>query len=407
MKIALNITREPLAGITSTNLSLIEHLHSVDVEFIGIELNAFRNFESPVAYRHLQPEWFTHHIVSICDFPLNKIVKKSKSLKDVERHFRPIISTVREILRREKPDVMLISGTYYIPWIFSIAAQRENIPIVLWYAGVLSREVSGNTSNFQKIFRAMEKSIVRRADKIIFPSKLCQNIVLKEVLDSRTVRKGTVIPNPISPIFTRPSKIEQSVEKRIAFVGRYNRIKNLEGFCSLHKKLLKLGWKHEATIVSNISDKDMKKIPKTINVTPSVPIEEIQTFYVTQGLIISPSHFETFGNVPIEAVCLGIPALVNQTMGCSEVLLESGLEGMVVDFNDIETVLQRVQRLCGQHILPRQINNVRKRVDTEYVAYEIASILSNGTLARPTKKKMSRFWTPLSAISKRVVKTNK
>ncbi len=375
MKVALNITREPLAGITSTNLSLLDCLHESDTSFTGIELNAYRTFQSPVIYRHLSPEWFNHHIVSVCDFPLMKIIKKSRSLTDVQAHFHPIIKIVRQILRKEKPDVMLINGSYSFPWILSIAAKKENIPIVLWYAGVLTKEVESMTPKFRHILGQMEKSIVRRAERIIFPSRLCQETVAGQVIRSIAVREGIIVPNPISPIFTRTNRSEQGVERRIAFVGRYTSIKNVEEFCLLHKRLLKRGWKHEATIVSDIGRKNLHKVPRTIKVIPSMASADIKIFYATQGLIISPSHFETFGNVPIEAACLGIPVLVSSNMGCADVLSESGLEQMVIDFADTEAVVARVIELCGQHVLPRQLNNLRKRVDVKYVAHRIESVI--------------------------------
>src|SRR3990167_8933349 len=121
MKVALNITREPLAGITSTTLSLLNCLHGSNTSFAGIELNAYRTFKAPIVYRHLSPEWFSHQIVSTCDFTINKIIRKSRSLKEVEKNFRPIIETVKEFIRKERPDIFLIQGTYYVPWIISIA----------------------------------------------------------------------------------------------------------------------------------------------------------------------------------------------------------------------------------------------------------------------------------------------
>lgn len=382
MKIAINITREPLAGITNTNLSLLNHLHGSDISFTGIELNSFRRFKSPIVYRHLSPEWFNHHIISICDFQLNKLVKRSDTLSDLKKQFRPVITTVREILRNEKPDVVLLNGTYYIPWIISIAAREENIPVVLWYAGVLTKEVEHMTPHFRKIFRSMERSIIASADRIIFPSKVCKNAVCSTVACPETVRKGVVIPNPIAPMFTRSPIIEQSVQNRIAFVGRYSPVKNGDEFFNLHKKLLKQGWKHTAVMVSEFGKKKPKKLPPALEVLPSMSAEELKTFYATQGLIISPSHFETFGNVPIEAACIGIPVLVNTTMGCSEVLINSGLERMVVDFTDTQEVLSRIKELCGQHILPRQINNIRKTVDTRYIAQKIVAVLKKRPRAR-------------------------
>lgn len=375
MKVALNITREPLAGITSTNVSLLDNLHESDTTFAGIELNGYRVFKSPVVYRHLSPQWFAHHIISICDFRLGDILKKSRSLKDVERYFKPIIALVRDILKKERPNILLVNGTYFVPWILVVAARKEKIPIVVWYAGVLSREVGHMNPKARRIFGEMERAVVRSAKRVIFPSELCKKIVREEVANIRSVRGGRIVSNPIAPLFTRISPVHSPVERRIAFVGRDTPIKNLEAFSALHKELLKLGWEHEATIVSDLSKKTLKKIPKTIKVIPSMLATELAVFYSTQGLIVSPSRFETFGNVPIEAVCSGIPVLVSENMGCAEVLRESGLDRMVADFSDVRMTAHRVIELCAQSISSRHINNLRKRVDTKYVAHKIVSAL--------------------------------
>jgi len=395
MKIAINITREPLAGITTTNLSLLNNLHGSNISFVGVELNGYRSFLSPVVYRHLSPDWFNHHIVSICDFNINQIVKKSKSLADVQKEFKPIIDIVRGIFKKEKPAVVIVNGTYFIPWIIATAAKAEKIPIVLWYAGVLSREVTHMTPKFRKVFLDMEKSMIIKSSKIFFPSTICRDVVYKEVYGSLAVKNAEIIANPIAPLFTRATKYEESVQNRIAFVGRNAPIKNLKEFCSIHKKLLKLGWKHEATIVSNLKKHELTKIPKTIKVIPSMSPKDIKVFYATQGLIISPSIFETFGNVPIEAACIGIPVLVNESMGCTEVLIDSGLERMVINFDNKAAVLERIIELCGQHVLPKQINNLRKRVDTEYVANEMISVVQkvSGFTETPKNKTQTKIKT--------------
>ncbi|MDP1625003.1 MAG: glycosyltransferase family 4 protein [bacterium] len=376
MKVAINITREALGGITTTNLSLLTHLHGSDVSFAGIELNPFRSFKAASIFRHLSPEWFSHHIVGICDYGLSDLLKKSKSLSDLEKHFKPIIEKVREILRKERPDIMLINGTYYVPWILSIACRKERIPVVLWYAGVLTKETSYFPKKDRKIMRDMERSVVRRASKIIFPSEICRQTVLEVVIDRNNVRDAVVIPNPISPVFTHADKLDFTVERRITFVGRFSRIKRPKKFIRIHELLKKAGWDHEAIMVTDFhTPKLRKKVPKSINVIPSMDPKALRTFYATQGLVICPSEFETFGNVPVEAACVGVPVLVNETMGCAQVFREANLSKFVIDFNDTKAVLQRVRELCGQAILAKQMNNLRKRVDVKYIAQEIVSIL--------------------------------
>ncbi|MES2436548.1 MAG: glycosyltransferase family 4 protein [Patescibacteria group bacterium] len=378
MKIAINITREQMGGITTTNLSLLNQLHgSNDVSFVGIELNSNRSFKSASLFRHLSPEWFSHHVISVCDYPLGVMIKRSKNLADLEKRFAPIILLIRKILQKERPDVVLLNGTYYMPWLISIACKKEKIPVVLWYAGVLSQETSHFAVKEKNLMWNMERAVVHNATKVIFPSTICKEKVQRSVVNSTKVRNALVIPNPISPLFTQHKSPESSVENRIAFVGRFAQIKNPAGFIKIHKALLKCKWKHEATIVTNVQSIDRRKIPKTITVLPSMTPSELKIFYATQGVIICPSLFETFGNVPIEAACIGIPVLVHNNMGCAEVLNESNLRKCVIDFNDEAAVIKRVKELCGQQILIRQINNLRKRVDVKYISQEIILVIKS------------------------------
>ena len=375
MKIAVNIKRELVGGITNTILSAINHLHTFDNEFVGIEVATEMYMKGPVIFRAFSPEWFEHHIVNIHHLPLRNMIGKHTTLKEIEQSYKEPILIIRKILRETKPDVLLLSGTYYLPWLISIAAKKENIPIVLWYAGIYTRETSHNKLELRKIYSQMEKSIVRRAKKIIFPSKLCRTVVEKEVVGKR-LRNGYVIPNPISSVFTDLSIIGNSLERRIAAIGRYSKIKNFDVFFNLHKKLLSKKWRHTASFVTNHNLK-INGIPKNIHVLPPMTQDGLKQFYLTQGLIVCPSTFETFGNVPMEAACLGIPVLVSENMGCAEILKQVGLSNMVMSFDDVDKVSERVIELCGQHILPKQLNALKKILDYRFIGEEIKAVLQS------------------------------
>ncbi|HNY36138.1 MAG TPA: glycosyltransferase [Candidatus Pacearchaeota archaeon] len=377
MKVAINITREPLGGITSVNLNLLNYLHGSNISFLGIELNAFRKFKSPKVYRHLSPNWFDHQIISICDFSINEITKNANSLKDVEEKFKSIIEIVRDILRKEKPDIFLINGTYYIPWILSIAARKEGIPIILWYAGVLAKETAHFKQNQRNIFLEMEKNIIKNSSSIIFPSQICKDLVLNEISNFKKVKDGCVIPNPISPVFTKEKKQSKSRTNKIVFIGRDAPIKNIEAFISLHLLLKRKGWKHEATIVNGKEYKAIKNMPSDIKIVPMMSNGEMSSFYQKQGLVISPSHFETFGNVPVETACTGTPVLVNKNMGCSEVFYRAGLEEMVVDFDDLELVANKTINFCGKKLESSKVKNLKNLVDCENVSQKIIKILKD------------------------------
>lgn len=387
MKIAINLTREAVGGITSSNLNLINYLYKLDYEFIGLELTSQMYMKGPVLFRSFAPEVFDHRIINIHHLPLINVMKRSRTLAQVEAAYAKPIKILRAILKETRPDAILLSGTYYMPWLISIAAKKERVPITLWYSGILSKETESQPEKLRKLFVAMEKAIVKNSTRIIFPSELCKRVVETSVLKKK-IKHSYVIPNPVANIFIDPSVTDASVERRIAAVGRHTKIKNFDRFFDLHQELKRRKWQHTASFVTN-SDANLGKMPKDIDILPSMTPEGLKRFYLSQGLIVCPSTFETFGNVPMEAVCLGIPVLVSDTMGCAGILREVGLENMVISFDDINKVAERAEQLCGQSILPKQLNALKRILDNNFVSEEIRAVL-DGSLGKTTLNRITK-----------------
>lgn len=372
MKIAINLTRDYIGGITTSNLSLMHHLQQHDYELAGIELTSKIYMKGPTLFRPFAPEQFDHHIINIHHLPIADVAGKM-TLSKLKRHYGETIRMIRIILRETKPDVILLSGTYYIPWLISVAARAEGIPIVLWYSGILTKETAQYSPKKRALFAAMERDIASAAQTTIFPSNICKTAVEKEVLKKK-IKNAFVIPNPLPRLFMESIPTDDTPERRIAAVGRNTLIKNFSAFFEIHAALKKLKWTHSASFVTN-SDTKAQKIPRSIEVLPPMTPEGLRSFYLSQGIIICPSTFETFGNVPMEAVSMGVPVLVSDTMGCSEILIKAGLADMVVSFRDTVTVLERVKKLCGQSILPKQMNAVRRMLDPHLVNEEIRAVI--------------------------------
>ena len=92
-------------------------------------------------------------------------------------------------------------------------------------------------------------------------------------------------------------------------------------------------------------------------------------------LIVPKKHIESVKQ--LEAACLGVPVLVSENMGCGEILKKVGLSNMVVSFDDIANVADGVERLCDQEILPKQLNDLKKLLDTNFVSEEIRKVLDD------------------------------
>jgi hypothetical protein len=110
--------------------------------------------------------------------------------------------------------------------------------------------------------------------------------------------------------------------------------------------------------------------------------DKMKSFYKKQGLIISPSHFETFGNVPVETVCVGVPVLINENMGCSEVFSQAELEEMIISFDNLELVADRVINLCGKTLDSSKLNTLKNLINCETVSEKIVKILKEFSIKK-------------------------
>jgi glycosyltransferase involved in cell wall biosynthesis len=272
----------------------------------------------------------------------NDIYRKAGSLDELKSHFEPLISEMAGIVK--EADVVLLGGTYFVPWALLQAARMHNKPTVLCYAGILSMEIKHLPEEIQSTLKLMEQDFYDPNIFYIFPSKLTKKTV--QAIFDRKIPNNAVIYNGVPAEFLAvkgPS--EKAVP--IAFVGRNTFVKNPEFLLKLADALRALGSLHRIHMVTKIDpENDLIKELRGLGAIVLEPLDtpKLAEFYRTTSIIVSPSHFETFGNVPLEAVSSGTPALVSPSMGVSEVFAGFGMGEYVTGFDDPYAIAERAER---------------------------------------------------------------
>lgn len=302
--------------------------------------------------------------------PLHLVLQHARGLDDVRRAFKGIIDAYQQKLKEEKADVVLINGTYFIPWCLMLAAHRLHLPVVHHYHGSLTKETEHwENVHDRRLMHKMEASFDRMSHKYVFPSALVKDYVEKEVFH-RTIsdKKSIVLPNPIpDEFFAAPVRAHK---KGIAFVGRWTRIKNtrfLDRFAYFNQQ------EGKPLDIHVVTDKGGKaRASKILHNRvefsgPFTTAKDMARFYASREAILCPSYFETYGNVAQEAVAAGTPAFVTCTMGVSEVFEKIGLGYLVVDFKNTKAFFERMR-----DNKPPAISNVhRKALQAEVGAMTI------------------------------------
>jgi glycosyltransferase involved in cell wall biosynthesis len=195
----------------------------------------------------------------------------------------------------------------------------------------------------------MERSFDKKNIFYIFPSKITKSVVEKEVFMHK-IRKSIIIPNPVSDhFFHEEKKIEN---KNIGIVSRWAGVKNVR-FCEeLAQYNRKNGDKFIVNIITDLdkNGKLYKKLSKIVKFHKPKNNKRLASFYRNMGVVISPSHFETYGNVAKESIASGTPAMVNINMGVSETFNDLGLQDWVIDFGSVKVVYDKIDSVMGQTV---------------------------------------------------------
>ncbi len=365
MKILTNIRFAQTAGIAQMLFSFLDFVEKGtknDFQVIGV--NIINQKEE--SYKKNKKKKVGIVSMGLRVPEIAKVMRKAKKLDDVKKRYSEIIEAYQRVIKKEKPDLILINGTYYMPWCLLCAAEKENIPVVLHYHGVLTKETQNWKARQRKIFKEMERCFDKKNIFYIFPSEITKRVVENEVFGHK-IKNCIILPNPVPAYFFK-DKI-RSNRKNIGIISRWARIKNIEFCGKLAKYNQSKGSKFNINLITDIKPNryPLKGWSKIIKVYTPMDNKKLVNFYKKMGAIISPSFFETYGNVAKEAIATGTPALVNSNMGVSETFRKLGLGDLVIKFDSVKKVYDKIENVIGQRI----DENIRVKIKKLYSSPKI------------------------------------
>ncbi|MFA6190303.1 MAG: glycosyltransferase family 4 protein [Candidatus Staskawiczbacteria bacterium] len=348
MKVLTNIKFAHTAGIAQVVLSFMDFIEKSKGNNLNITAVTVLN-KNRKTYKKISTNKTSTVSIGVNVPDIAKIVNKAKNLAEVELAYEQVILAYQKAIKKEKPDLVLINGTYFMPWCLLLASERENVPAVLHYHGVLMKEVQNWGKRQRKIFLDMERSFDKKNMFYIFPSEITKNVVEKEVFKHK-VKKSAVIPNPVSAHFFEE---ENQIDKiNIGIVSRWTGIKNVR-FCeNLANYNNKNGNKFVVNIITDLdkNNKIYKRLSKVVTFHKPKNNKDLASFYKNMGVVISPSHFETYGNVAKESIASGTPAMVNYNMGVSETFNNLGLNDWIINFDSVKLVYEKIDSMMGKTV---------------------------------------------------------
>lgn len=299
-----------------------------------------------------------------------EIVIPSISLNELKDRLRPMINYYSEVLQKEKPDLVVINGTYFRPWCLLQATRENNLSYIVHYHGSAILESLGDVDN---IFKMMENDFSEDKNiNFIFPS----TIAYESSPYYRKIANYKIIPNALGySFFTDKISLRNDIRK-IGFVLRWEKIKNIDfviDFARYNKDVLKN--KYEINIVTDL-DKDKQRQLNILGVNFLEPMNQTDLikFYKNMDIIINPSYFETFGYVAAEALACGTRILISERQGLSEILKRVGLENFITSFDNVQDVIKKIGEIEKLSLEMSNINKIKDIISDEVVCNDMFNL---------------------------------
>jgi hypothetical protein len=163
MKILTSIHFHKIAGITHYVLSLADYIKATfqkeEVDLIGIDI-AQADIKSKKTTVNISREknWKLYSI-SVPSKNITDLATEAGNLEEFELSMENVIREYEKVIAAEKPDIILLSGTYHMVWCLYVAATRKKVKkIILHCHGVIAKEVEKYEEQAKDIYRRWKKA---------------------------------------------------------------------------------------------------------------------------------------------------------------------------------------------------------------------------------------------------------
>jgi glycosyltransferase involved in cell wall biosynthesis len=310
------------------------------------------------------PVWTLELPRSFLSFALEKDLRYDPAFL---RHYRQI----RQVLERFQPDVVHITGPSELGMLGAVLAHRMKVPLAAsWHTNV-HEYLARRSAKFLRWLpqqraaataRLIEDATMRAAALFYAAARVlyAPNPALCQQLAQATKRPCHIMPRGVDAILFNPAKRQRDdddTEMVLGFVGRLSVEKNVTLLADIQKALDAQEKKFRFRIVGHGKEEAWlrERLPRA-EFTGVLHGEALAQAYAGMDLFVFPSHTDTFGNVVLEALASGVPAIVTPDGGPPTIVRDQQT-GRIVSDEDfapaIATLMDNTDELARMRINAR------------------------------------------------------
>jgi phosphatidylinositol alpha 1,6-mannosyltransferase len=310
------------------------------------------------------------------------------------------VPVIGEVLDQFNPDVIHITGPSELGMLGAALAKDRGLPLAAsWHTNLheyaarrserilrlLSERQSAATEHrIEDIAMAVATKFYSLAQVLFAPNpELCG--MLEEV----TGRPCHLMARGVDASLFHPTRRERAADDRdqlLGYVGRLSVEKNVGLLAQVQQELEAKGHRSfRFLIVGHGSEEGWlrERLPRA-EFTGVLKDEALARAYAKMDLFVFPSHTDTFGNVVLEALASGVPAIVSPDGG-PKTIVRDGETGRVVPDPEFAPAIARILGNPRKHAEMREAArayaltaNWESVFESVYKGYERMMSSSNG-----------------------------
>jgi glycosyltransferase involved in cell wall biosynthesis len=278
--------------------------------------------------------------------------------------FLRYIPLIGEVLERFKPDLIHITGPSEVGMLGAGLAHHFGLPLAAswhtnvheyaarrsgWFLRLLpKRHSAGAGQKIEDLSMAVAAQFYSVAQVLFAPNpELCA------LLERTTGRSCHLMPRGVDAKLFHPAKRNRNPEDRdlvLGFVGRLSVEKNVALLAQVQEELERMGVTNFRFLIvghGGLQDWLRERLPRA-EFTGVLKGEALAEAYASMDLFVFPSHTDTFGNVVLEALASGVPAIVTPDGG-PRTIVHDGVTGRVVSDADFASAVAAVLADPARH----------------------------------------------------------
>ena len=274
------------------------------------------------------------------------------------------IPLIGEVLERFKPDLIHITGPSEVGMLGAGLAHHFGLPLAAswhtnvheyaarrsgWFLRLLpKRHSAGAGQKIEDLSMAVAAQFYSVAQVLFAPNpELCA------LLERTTGRSCYLMPRGVDAKLFHPAKRNRNPEDRdlvLGFVGRLSVEKNVALLAQVQEELERMGVTNFRFLIvghGGLENWLRERLPRA-EFTGVLKGEALAEAYASMDLFVFPSHTDTFGNVVLEALASGVPAIVTPDGG-PRTIVHDGVTGRVVSDADFASAVAAVLADPARH----------------------------------------------------------